>query len=179
MPSHIFTRIGAWQESVDSNRASKAVADARGSLHASDYMAYAYLQMGQDVEAKRVLDEVSAMKKVDAIQTTRVRFCGDSSPLRLERRRWDEAALLTPYPSSSDFAWERFPMAEAITLFARGLGAAHTGNLDDARKISQRLETLRETLTQAKNGYWAEQVEIQRRAVALGLPGRRNTTKRP
>src|SRR5258706_6650137 len=169
MPSHIFTRIGAWQESVDSNRASKAVADARGNLHASDYMTYAYLQMGQDIEAKRVLDEVSAMKKVDAIQTTAYAFAAIPARYAVERQRWDDAASLTPYPSPSDFPWERFPMAEAITLFARGIGAAHTGNLDEAKKISERLETLRENLTQAKNGYWAEQVEIQRRAVAAWI----------
>ncbi|MBI4488357.1 MAG: hypothetical protein HY694_04675 [Deltaproteobacteria bacterium] len=167
MPSHIFTRLGLWQESIKSNRASRAVADLRGKLHASDYMTYAYLQVGQDLEAKRVVEELSGLRKVDALLVTAYALATIPARYALERRQWAEAASLTPHPS--DFAWSRFPMAEAITLFARGLGAARSGNPDNARIDMQRLQPLHEALTKAKQAYWAEQVEIQRQVVAAWI----------
>ena len=165
MPSHIFTRVGAWQESIGSNRAAAALARADGErdgvLHAMDYMMYGYLQTAQDREAKRLLDEVAGVTGVSMTPIAGF-FNGAAIPARyaLERRAWGLAASLEPQPSP------RFPFTEAITRFARALGAARGGNAAAAQKDVDRLEALRDALTQAKVGYWAEQVEIQRRAAA-------------
>ncbi len=180
MPSHIFTRLGLWQESIDTNRASAEAAKeellsthAQGSgsynaLHALDYMMYGYLQLGQDSAAKRILDEILAMQKLD-VENFPAAYALAAIPSRyaLERRQWQEAAQLTLHPR--ELAWQRFPQAEAVLTFARGLGAARSGNVATARKDLERLQALRDTLQEAKQGYWAEQTEIQRRVVAAWL----------
>jgi tetratricopeptide (TPR) repeat protein len=130
-------------------------------------MTYAHLQLAQDLEAKRVLDVVTAMRKVDAILGNAYALAAIPARYALERRQWAEATSLTPYPS--DFAWNRFPMAEAVTFFVRGLGAARSGNADSARKDMNRLQSLHEALLKAKQAYWAEQVEIQRQVVAAWI----------
>ena len=165
MPSHIFTRVGAWQESIDSNRAAAALSRADGerdgALHAMDYMMYGYLQTAQDREAKRLLDEVAGVTGVSMVPVAG--FFGRAAiPARyaLERRAWGLAASLEPQPNP------RLPFTEAVTHFARALGAARGGDAVTAQKDVDRLEALRDALTQAKNGYWAEQVEVQRRAAA-------------
>jgi hypothetical protein len=179
MPSHIFTRVGAWQESIDTNRASaKAAMEALGAyqtnlrsyeaLHAYDYMMYAYLQLAKDREAKGLLEDVTQTRKVNVDHFAGA-FALAAIPARyaLERGDWAQAATLVPTPS--ELPWDRFPQAESITWFARGLGAARSGNAPSARKDLARLETLRDTLTAAKNGYWAQQSEIQRQAVAAWI----------
>ncbi len=176
MPSHIFTRVGLWQESVDSNRASaRAAQDALRdntiglrsyeTLHAYDYMMYAFMQLAKDREAKALMDEVLATRKLNVDHFAGA-FALAAIPARytLERGRWAEAAELTPMPS--DLGWDKFPQAESITWFARGIGAARSGNVADARKSLARIEALRDTLTAAKNTYWAGQSEIQRLVVA-------------
>ena len=176
MPSHIFTRVGLWQESIDSNRASaKAAQDAMRdntiglrsyeTLHAYDYMTYAFMQLAKDREAKTLMDEVLATRKLNVDHFAGA-FALAAIPARytLERGRWAEAAELTPTPQ--DLGWEKFPQAESITWFARGIGAARSGNVADAKKSLARIEALRDTLTAAKNTYWAAQSEIQRLAVA-------------
>src|SRR5918995_225754 len=85
----------------------------------------------------------------------------------LERRQWADAAKLALAPK--DLAWDKFPQAESITWFARGLGAARSGDVSQARKDLERITALRDTLTQAKNAYWAQQSEIQRLAVAAWI----------
>jgi len=165
MPSHIFTRVGSWQESIDSNRAAARLARADGerdgALHAMDYMMYGYLQTAQDQEAKRLLDELAGITGASMVPIAGF-FAQATIPARyaLERRAWGLAASLEPQPSP------RFPFTEATTHFARALGAARGGDAAAAQKDVDRLEALREALTQAKNGYWAEQVEVQRRAAA-------------
>jgi len=166
MPSHIFTRRGFWQESIDSNRASAAAARNHfDQLHAMDYLAYAYLQMAQDLTAKRVLDEAIAIQKIN-VEHFVPGYALAAIPARytLERSRWaDTASLSLP---ASDFPWSRYPQAEAVFVFARALGAARSGNAAGARKDIARLEVLRDALIAAKQGYWAEQVEIQRQVAA-------------
>jgi len=171
MPSHVFTRVGAWQESIDSNRASAEVADQASRLHALDYMVYAHLQLAQDAAARRVLDEVRAIPTIN-MQHPLVFASGyaiTAIPARyaLERRNWAEAAALTL--PASEFEWRRFPQAEAITVFARGVGAARTGDLGRARQDLDRLGALRERATEMKQGYWAGQVDIQRTIVAAWI----------
>lgn len=166
MPSHIFTREGFWQESIASNLASAAAAKNHlDQLHAMDYLAYAYLQMAQDLAAKRVLDDAEAIRKVTPEHlVTGYALAAIPARYALERRRWADAALLTLQPS--DFPWDRFPQAEAVLVFARALGAARSGNAAGASKDIARLEVLRGALEVAKQNYWAEQVEIQRQVAA-------------
>src|SRR5262245_20960293 len=156
MPSHIFTRVGAWQESIDSNRASARTAQealrdntiglrSYESLHAYDYMMYAFMQLAKDREAKALMDEIAATRKLNVDHFAGA-FALAAIPARytLERERWADAGALTPMPS--DLGWEKFPQAESITWFARGIGAARSGKIEDAKKSLARLETLRATL---------------------------------
>jgi len=175
MPSHTFTRMGYWQESIDTNIASAAAARRDGAaaeeLHATDYQAYAYLQTGQDAAAKRLVDSlpgIAARFDPEAIGSAAPGVAGvfalAAIPARwaLERREWGEAAKLEPHPS-------RFPQTDAMTYFARALGAAHLGDRAAARSAIDSLQQLRDRLTAASEGYWADQVEIERRSAAAWL----------
>jgi len=162
MPSHIFTRRGYWQESIDANRASSnATGNQFDQLHALDYLVYAHLQMAQDGSAKRVVDHVSDLPKV-TFEHFVTGFALATIPSRyaLERGRWADAAKLELF--GKEFPWARFPQSEAQLVFARALGAARSGDAVAARRDADRLGVLRDTLTTAKVGYWAEQVDIQR-----------------
>ena len=169
MPSHIFTRLGLWQESIQTNRASASVAKEHRSvfdqLHAMDYLAYAYLQGAQDREAKRVLDEGKVIEKVKmGLEHFASAYALWAIPARyaLERRRWGEAASLEPRQS-------RYPYTEAMTYFVRAIGSVRSGDFTTARKDVEKLQTLRDELLDAKQNYWADQVEIQHRAAAAWL----------
>jgi len=166
MPSHIFTRQGLWQESIESNRASAAATENHyDKLHAMDYLAYAYLQGAQDLAAKRVFDDMNAIGKVNSDHwTTAYALAAIPARYTLERRRWTDAASLTLQPN--EYPWSRFPQAEAVAVFARALGAARSGDAAAAKKDLERLQFLRDALVTAKQGYWAEQAEIQSRVVA-------------
>src|SRR6185436_11677606 len=131
MPSHIFTRLALWDESIQSNLDSRAAARERmkrlhpgatsfEDLHAQDYLAYAYLQGGQDGKARDVLDDVNAAAAFDQEQFAAAYALG-AVPARyaLERRRWAEAASLVVRPAS--FPWSKFTWAEALVWFARGV----------------------------------------------------------
>jgi tetratricopeptide (TPR) repeat protein len=164
MPSHIFTRVGYWKESIDSNTVSQRVAkeakDFHDQLHAMDYQVYAYLQLGQDQKAKAVIDEMMTVAGF-----TETYFVGPyalaASPARyvMERGDWKAAAELTVRPS---------PLAhiQAITHFARALGAARSGNPEAAKADIAKLGELRDKLRQAKDAYWSEQVDIQAQVAA-------------
>jgi tetratricopeptide (TPR) repeat protein len=164
MPSHIFTRVGAWRESVASNQRSVATAtgDTRYIPHGWDYMVYAYLQMADDAEADKVGAEARAMRTLNDANLGEV-FGVTAIPARLalERGRWAEAATLALHPAVSEAGWKRFPQAEAINAFARALGAARSGDAASARQEIERLHTLHKALTERKLAYWAEQTEIQ------------------
>ncbi len=181
MPSHIFTRVGSWQESIETNRASaKAAADtlaAGGSqtglrsyegLHAYDYMMYGYMQLARDREARALVEEVTATRKLNVDHFAGA-FALAAIPARyaLERSQWAEAAALSPTPA--DLAWNRFPQAESIVWFARGLGAARSGDPARARQDLARIEALRDSMTAAKSLYWAHQSEVQRLGVAAWI----------
>jgi hypothetical protein len=165
MPSHIFTRHGFWQESIDSNRASAAsTKNHREKLHAMDYLAYAYLQLAQDQAAKRVLDDMNALEKINVEHfVSAYALAAIPSRYAVERRQWAEAAALTL--PRSDFPWDRFPQSEAVLVFARALGAARSGDVEAARKDLARLQELRDALATAKLAYWQEQVDIQHQVV--------------
>jgi tetratricopeptide (TPR) repeat protein len=177
MPSHIFTRLGMWRQSIDANRAATAAAlgyvreqlgpDAFDgeTVHTMDYMEYAYLQTGQDREAKRVVDELLTFGRAK-VQNLTTAYALVAIPARytLERRDWAEAAALTAPPMV--FPWERFPWAEAMISYTRALGAAHTGDVAGAETQIAKLQSLEQKLDQAKDDYWAKQVEVQRLGAA-------------
>jgi len=176
MPSHIFTRLGLWQESIDSNRASadagKAYYAKLGkdtvwdqTLHALDYIVYAYLQTGQDKQARAALEELGSLQKSEPESfVAAYAYAAIPARIALEQRRWSEAATLGP--ASNVFPWDRFAWAEAITSFARAIGAARSGDAAKARAEAQKLDGYRAALIAAKQTYWAEQVNIQQQAAA-------------
>jgi hypothetical protein len=167
MPSHIFTRVGYWKESISSNAESSRVASAdkegHDQLHAMDYLVYAYLQLGQDKKAAAVIDE---MNTVTGFTETFIAgpYALAASPARyaVERGDWKTAAALQVRAS---------PLAnvQAITYFARALGAARSGNPDAARADIAKLAELRDKLGDAKDAYWSEQVDIQRQVATAWL----------
>jgi tetratricopeptide (TPR) repeat protein len=158
MPSHIFTRVGYWKDSIASNiasaRAAKGDKDSSGQLHAMDYMVYAYLQLGQDRNAQNVVAEMLEVPNspdqfayVYALAVSPARYA-------VERGDWKGAAALQVKPS-------KFAYADAMTHFARALGATRSGNREAAKADIAKLAELREKLRDAKDAYWTEQVNIQ------------------
>ncbi|HSP15318.1 MAG TPA: hypothetical protein VLV78_11250 [Thermoanaerobaculia bacterium] len=178
MPSHIFTRLGLWDESIASNLASRKAAhdyvikhdpamSSFDELHAVDYLVYAYLQLGRDADAKKYVDSAAAVKKLDnpnfaaayAISAVPARYA-------LERRQWKEAAALT-VPKNISF--DEFAYSEANVHFARAIGGARSGDLAVARDALEHLQALHQKLVDQKSAYWADQVEIQRLGAAAWI----------
>ena len=183
MPSHIFTRLGLWEEAIRSNLDAKAAAKAYAvrhhmsgawdeQLHAMDYLAYAYLQRAQDKEAWGVLDELNKIQKVEP-ENFKVAYSFAAIPARyaLERRQWEEAAKLTLRAGNlKSFPWQGFRWAEAHTHFARAIGAARSGDTASARQEIAELAAIREALVEVKGDYdWAKQVDIERQVAAAWL----------
>lgn len=190
MPSHIFTRLGLWQDAIRSNLDAEASAKAfavRNHLsgvwdeqfHSMDYLAYAYLQGAQDKHARGVLEELNKIPKAEP-ETFKVAYAVAAIPARyaLERRRWDEAAKLT-LPTLGGFPWQHFRWAEAHIYFARAIGAARSGDIESATRDVRKLATIRQELNaaQSKGDYdWAKQVEIEGMVAAawVAQAGNRN-----
>jgi hypothetical protein len=173
MPSHTFTRVGYWQDSIDSNRAaaaaSRRVAQTAEELHASDYQVYAYLQTAEDEAARKLLE---ALPEIASRFDPKVVVSGAAGPeagyfalaaiparYALERRDWRRAAELEPRQTL-------FPYTDAITWFARGIAAARLHDATKAQASVVALEDIRMRLEKAKDSYWAGQVEIQRLEVS-------------
>jgi hypothetical protein len=168
MPSHIFTRLGYWQESIAANRASAKVAAAGAfdAHHAYDYMVYAHLQLGQDGAARQAMGRALDAKTVDHFATA-FAYAAMPARLALERGAWKEASAIALQPSSDSYPWKKYPQAEAVNAFARGIGAARNGDGASARQQQVRLHALRDA---TKIAYWAEQIAIQADVVgALAL----------
>jgi tetratricopeptide (TPR) repeat protein len=166
MPSHIFTRVGYWKESIAANTASVQAAKAGNELgeqlHGQDYMVYACLQLGQDKEARALVDQNEALQPdADAFGAA---FSQAASPARyaVERGDWAGAANLQVKPS-------KFPHVMAITYFARALGAARSGNPAAARVDAAKLAEIRDKLREAKNDYWAGQVDVQEQVASAWI----------
>jgi tetratricopeptide (TPR) repeat protein len=166
MPSHTFTRVGYWKESIETNRASADTARKTSSsgdeLHALDYQVYAYLQIAQDNAARAAIDRamtvVSSGEGATAGAAGAGSFAVAAMPARyaLERGAWSEAAALQVHPANT-------PFTEAMTHFARALGAARSGAPQAAAPDIERLAALRLKLIEMKDPYWPEQLDIQRR----------------
>jgi hypothetical protein len=156
MPSHIFTRLGHWDESIATNRRSAAAEpDSNAAAHPNDYMVYAYLQQGRDADAWRVIARSREM--ADRYYGSILGYNAAAMPARyaLERSAWKEAAAL-PLPSKAA------PFVEAVPRFARAVGAARSGNTAQANTEIVALGALRDSLTAGNDAYWATIVEAQR-----------------
>jgi len=176
MPSHIYTRMGMWKESIDANLASAKAAreysarfhdgaSTNDDLHALDYMEFAYLQTGQEAKAGGIVEHLRAIRKFYPEKDFAMAYAAGAIPARwtLERRRWtDAAALEMPHPE----LLKAFPFAEAHIEFGRAVGGARGGRLEVARAALARLAELRETLKEPKFQWWINQIEIQRLAGA-------------
>jgi hypothetical protein len=182
MPSHIFTRLGLWQEAIESNIASAQAArnhmikttgnlGAKDELHAMDYLAYAYLQSAQDSKAKEIVDLTLRIDKVDE-EIFQVAYALAAIPARytLERRQWSAAAALSVQPA--EFPWQKFTYAEAIIHFARAVGAARSGDVGSAGKDVARLEEIHNQLAEAKETTGPHKLRSSSGAPRRGWPTR-------
>jgi len=176
MPSHIFTRLGMWDESITANRssadASRAYAAMRHrdateaeELHALDYMAYSYLQEGQDAKAKEIVDFAATVRKTNPELEFSAAYALAAIPSRyaLERNAWSDAAALQ-IPALPH--WSSFPFMEALVEYAHALGRAHTGDLEGARKAMDRMRQLRDATSDPKFDYFKRQLDQQMEAAS-------------
>ena len=166
MPSHIYSMVGMWKESIRSNLSSVKVANEyatkskldatlAGVPHSYDFMQYAYLQLGQDAKAKALIEQSAAVKKIiGPVSAGQMARAAVPARYMLERQDWQGAAQLQPLGTP-------FPAAEAVTHFARAMGSARSGNFAAAQTDIDKLKELRSGLEQAHQSYWAEQVEVQ------------------
>ena len=188
MPSHIFTRLGLWDDCIQSNLASVSAAQCyakaasiRGhwdeELHGLDYLVYAYLQKGDKESAQKQWNYVKTMKEVHPINF-KVAYAFAAIPARyvLENKRWFEAAHLQVTPA--DFPWDKFPWQASIIHFTRALGAVHIGELPTARNELAQLGKLEQHLIEQKDAYKANQVAIQVRTVEAWLHWKEGRTQK-
>lgn len=183
MPSHIFVRLGLWDEAIKSNLASEAAARALAKeqglpdssserLHAMDYLAYAYLQTGQDMEAQRVLADLNAIQRADP-PVFSVAYAATAIPARLvlERRMWGEAASLEMQDNVRSLApLDQFKWAQAHLHFARAIGASRSSDVSRAREELTNLVALEQSIAVPAGSYdWRTQVSIERQIAQAWL----------
>ena len=179
MPSHIFTRLGMWDESIAANQASAEASRAYAAmrhrdaseaeeLHALDYMAYSYLQEAQDAEAKKIVDIAAKVKKTNPELEFSAAYALAAIPTRyaFERNDWTAAANL-PIPNVPH--WSSFPFMEALIEYGHALGRAHTGDLDGARKAIARMQQLRDATKHPKFDYFKSHLDLQMQAASAWL----------
>jgi len=179
MPSHIFTRLGMWDESIVGNQASAEASRSYAALrkrdaaeveelHALDYMMYSYLQQARDAAARKVLDEASSVRTTYPEFEFIGAYALAAMPARfaLERNAWAEAAAL-PIPARPQ--WARFPFIEAMFEYAHALGRARSGDVAGARKAVERMRALREATTEPKFDYFKRHIELQVQAASAWL----------
>jgi len=187
MPSHIFTRLGMWDESIEANRASAEASRAYAAmrhrdateaeeLHALDYMAYSYLQEAQDAEAKKIVDIAAKVKKTNPELEFSAAYALAAIPTRyaFERNDWAAAANLS-IPNLPH--WSSFPFMEALIEYGHALGRAHTGDVEGARKAIARMQQLRDTTKDTKFDYFKSHLDLQMQAASAWVAaaeGKRN-----
>ncbi len=158
MPSHIFTRLGQWEDSIASNVAAKEAAERQGDtgeqLHAMDYLVYAFLQSGRDSEAAQVLQQLKGMSGLDNTDF-KISFESTAIPVRyaVERSQWSDAVNLVPAAGAP-------PQVRAIAIWARGLGLSRSGHSREARREIDHLQQIEAQLRASGNDYWVTQVGI-------------------
>jgi len=159
MPSHIYTRLGMWEESIASNTAARKAAheqdDVGEELHAMDYLIYANLQLGRHQEAAQVLEDLRKTTDLSP-KYFKVVYAASAMPARyaIERRKWNEAAKLAPIPNA-------LPQAAAITAWSRAVGFARSKQAELARAETARLKSTYEQMRAAGDEYWATQIHVQ------------------
>jgi hypothetical protein len=159
MPSHIFTRLGLWDDSIASNTAARNAAREHGDigeeLHAMDYLTYAYLQRGREADAAKVLQDLNAMNELHA-GDFKIGYAATAMPVRyaIERRDWPAAAKIQPMPGAA-------PHVAAIAYWAHAIGAARSGHPEDAASDLRNLQDCLDKLKAANNSYWSTQVHVQ------------------
>ena len=172
MPTHIFTRLGLWVESVSWNIRSREAARnllVDGAIysefaHASDYMSYAYLQAGQDADARRARQVLLEPSRIQDGFVAAYAYAAVAARIEMELGDWERAAAITPrHPSN--ISWDAYPSCEAIVHFARGIGAARSGQLEAARAAVAGLNRLAQILEADGLPYWTKQTLVQKRAV--------------
>jgi tetratricopeptide (TPR) repeat protein len=173
MPSHIFVRLGHWDETISWNVRSAAAAlrqpvgDAVSHHypHALDYKVYGYLQKAQDKKAMEALAAGTAHEKYQESFISAYALGAMPARIHLERRQWGDAAAM-PTRTPENFNWDAFPWTESMPYFARGIGAARTGKVKEADAAVKKLDEIRKATEKAGEPYWARQVKVQRDAVA-------------
>lgn len=179
MPTHIYTRLGNWQDVIEGNlRAAEAALEhAAGDEgqyvwdefpHAIEYLVYAYLQQGADSGAALQIERLQATEHLQPSFKTAFHLASIPARYALERQAWEEAAALVPRPYQA-LDWDRFPWPEAVTWFARGLGAAHLGRLDDAQRAHGRLQELEEAADEAGEALFTRQIRVLRLGVSAWI----------
>ncbi len=164
MPSHIFTRLGLWNDSIASNLAARSSAQHQGDtgeeLHAMDYLVYAYLQRGDDNSAAKVIQQLNTMEALH-MADFKIGYAATAMPIRyiVERQKWNEAEKVADPPPPAQ------PHVVAIAVWARGMGSARNGDAQAADREAQALQRIEDRLRASGNGYWATQVDIMRREV--------------
>jgi tetratricopeptide (TPR) repeat protein len=187
MPSHIFTRLGMWDESIAANQASAEASRAYAAmrhrdateaeeLHALDYLAYSYLQEARDTEAKKIVDLAAKVRKTNPELEFSGAYALAAIPTRyaFERNDWAAAATL-PIPELPH--WSSFPFMEALIEYGHALGRAHTGDLDGARKAIARMQHLRDATKDPKFDYFKSHLDLQMQAASAWVAtgdGRKN-----
>jgi tetratricopeptide (TPR) repeat protein len=159
MPSHIYTRLGMWEESIASNTAARKAAHEQGDigeeLHAMDYLTYANLQLGRDQDAAQAVDDLRKMTNLSP-KYFKVAYAFSAMPARyaIERRKWNDATRLTPMDDT-------LPQAFVITAWSRVVGFARSKQVGAARAEIARLKSAYEQMRAAGDGYWATQIHVQ------------------
>ena len=179
MPSHIFTRLGMWDESIATNRAAAEAARAYAAqhgrtateteeLHALDYQMYSYLQEGRDADARAVFDRVAAVHDIFPAMEFSGAYALAAIPVHyvFERETWrDAASLVMP----QRVQWQRYPFVEAMFEYAHALGRIHTGDIDGARRAIERMQVLRDATTDVRFDYFRRHLDIQIQAASAWL----------
>jgi tetratricopeptide (TPR) repeat protein len=172
MPSHIFVRMGLWSNTIEWNVRSAAAAEKQSEggifslhyIHAMDYLIYAYLQRAQDSVARDVLSRINSIDNYQDSFASSYGIAAAQARYPLELKQWEEAAKLQ-LRTHSTFPWDKYPWHEAITYFARGLGAARSGDTSAARNAMEKLGTLYDLSVKAGQDYWAVLVSAQQKTV--------------
>ncbi len=176
MPSHIFVRLGMWPEVIDWNIRSADAAKKQSPpdaislhyAHAADYLIYSYLQKGKDQKAAKVLSELNEIANYQDSFASAYGVAGAQARYPLETMQWEKAASLETR-THKDFAWDKYPQYEAITYFAKGIGAARSGDVENAEQDLAKLNALYDQTVKNGEKYWSVIVDAQRQSVAAWI----------
>lgn len=176
MPSHIFVRLGMWPEVIDWNIRSANAAKRQSPpdvislhyAHAADYLIYSYLQKGQDKKAMQVLEDINKVENYQDSFASAYGVAGVQARYPLERMQWEDAASME-IRTHKDFNWDKYPQYEAITYFARGIGAARSGNIESAEQDLAKLNSLYDATVKSGDKYWPVIVDADRQSVAAWI----------